>query len=126
MREEENEVVAHMIDVDPILFLNCSKRELLYSGICCVLTALLVFFVLFLLLGLHPKRYIILPLLGLFLGVPCSYFVARRIGRVKQGKPHLYIRHKFAIFLSRWQESGYFTHTGVLAIGRTYKTEPNK
>ena len=126
MNQEEGEVVAHLIDVDPVLFLNCSKRELLYSGVFCVLAAILVFFVLFLIIGLHPKRYIILPLLGLFVGVPAAYFLAKRIGRIKQGKPHLYLRHKFAIFLSRWQESGYFTHTGVMAIGRTFKKESRK
>jgi len=123
MSSDDIEPCAHMIDVDPVLFLNCSKRELMMSGVVCISVIAVIGFVSFLLLGLQAKRYIILPVLSLFIGVPLAYMVSKRIGRLKAGKPHLYVRHKVAIHLARWRDSPYFTHTGFLSLQRTASLE---
>ena len=117
----DDEPVAHMIDIDPALFLNCSKGEIMKSGVECVIAVMANVQILFVLLGLTIKMYILVPLLGLMVGVPLAYIVCKRVGRLKQGKPNLYLTHRFAIYIAQWRPSPYVTHTGHFALGRTIK-----
>ncbi len=95
---EEPENTAHLIDVEPVLFLGCSNREILgLAGLGFVAGLLLGLFVA-LLTGIG---LLVLPFLILF-PVVSIYQGGKRLGKAKEGKPSGYYDRLLATRLNQF------------------------
>ncbi|RUM93762.1 MAG: hypothetical protein DSZ28_06710 [Thiothrix sp.] len=109
--------VAHMIDVEPSMYSDCSATEIKYAGIVSFLfwTIIALIFIIFM-----GWNLLIAPVTGFILAFVSAYFIIKWIGQQKRGKPHLYYVHKIEIqFLSKLRPSHFVQHVGVFGIGRT-------
>lgn len=123
---EEREPVAHMIDIEPVLVLNCSAGELKMCALFSLCTWLLIFLALFFIAGIDILKIILVPLLSLFFASFTTYYLARYIGRQKRGKPHMYYIHMFEMkYLSMIRKPSYLNHKGHFCIGRSPKPGVN-
>jgi len=115
--DKNSDPVAHMIDVEPSMYFDCSATEIKYSGLVSVL-----FWTIIALIFIIPMGWnlLIAPVIGWILGGISAYFIIKWIGRQKRGKPHLYYVHKVEIqFLSKLRPSHFVQHVGVFGLGRT-------
>lgn len=119
---ENVEPVAHMIDIEPVLVLNCSAGEIKMCAIVSLLSWLCVFLTLFFVFGFDLLKIILVPLLSLFFASFTTYYSAKYIGKQKRGKPHLYYMHKFEMdVVSHIRKPSYMNHKGYFCIGRSPK-----
>lgn len=121
----DNEPVAHMIDVDPVLFLNCSKQELLICGVGSIALWFVVLILLFILFIGSFAFVILVPVASLVFGIPSAYLCAKYMGTQKLGKPHMWFPHTVETrFLSTLKKDPPFIrHRGHYAIGRTHRDD---
>ena len=119
---EDTEPVAHMIDIEPVLVLNCSAGEIKMCAIVSLLSWFCVFLALFFIFGIDLLKIILVPLLSLLFASVTTYYSARYIGKQKRGKPHLYYMHKFEMnYISIFRKPSYMSHKGYFCIGRSPK-----
>ena len=116
--DNPSDPVAHMIDVEPSMYFDCSATEIKYTGS----ISISIWTILVLVFNIFMGWYLIIaPVLGLILGSISSYFIIKWIGRQKRGKPHLYYVHKIEIqFFSKLRPSHFVQHTGIFGLGRTW------
>lgn len=95
---EEPENTAHLIDVEPVLFLGCSNREILGLAGLGFLFGLVVGLLVALLSGVG---LLVLPFLILF-PVVFIYQGGKRLGKAKEGKPSGYYDRLLATQLNQF------------------------
>jgi len=117
--EQDQEMTAHLIEVEPVALLGCTMTELKYLSIVCV-----GFWAALLLLFTAPFGLIVMLVtipVSVFLGGITVWRISIRIKRRKVGKPHHYYIHKFQRdVLSRFGVSPWLAHQGRFRIGRTH------
>jgi len=119
---EETEPVAHMIDVEPVLVLNCSASELKMCALMSVVFWFCLLLILFFISQIDIIKVILVPLLTLVFSAFTTYFGARHIGKTKRGKPHGYYIHAFEMkYISKFRKPSYLNHKGYFCLERSPK-----
>jgi conjugative transfer region protein (TIGR03750 family) len=112
---EEPENTAHLIDVEPVLFLGCSNREILGLAVLGFVAGLGVGLIVAILAGIW---LLVLPFLILF-PVVSIYQGGKRLGKAKEGKPSGYYDRLLAAQLNQFGiGNSYISRAGYWRVRR--------
>ena len=111
----DNDVTAHLIDVEPVLILGCNNFEIKVLGAVGFAAALLLSLLLLTPFGL----WLLAVPMAILTALGSVYFGGKKLGKAKEGKPNGYFNRALRVQLARFGwKSSFVQHKGFWRIRR--------